>query len=101
MANPKRKRKAVRKAKPHCECSYNQKITGAFDEAFDCSIEDAENSLEYHQALMHSDSFQGMLDAYGAEDIEGAILLSDAVRFGFEAGKRLAEIKKLEEMVGY
>lgn len=103
MANPKRKRKATPKAvTPHrCDCEYNKKIARLFDESLRKTVDDDEQAREYYTALSHSDTFEGMFEALAEEGTDAMCVLSDAVRFGFEAGKRMSEIDNLEKMVGY
>ena len=102
MAKPKRKRKSTPKPQPHsCSCEYNQKIARYFDEALEKCVDDDESGAEYYTALVHSDTFGGMTDTLLSDGIDPECVLSDAVRFGFEAGKRMAEVDNLEKMVGY
>ena len=103
MTNPKRKPRKVTKAiTPHkCECEYNKKIARLFDESLRKSVDNDEQAVEYYTALSHSDTFDGMVETLMENGIDPMCVLSDAVRFGFEAGKRMSEIDNLEKMVGY
>lgn len=96
----KRKAKTKIYRQENCGCKYNEYIKSIFDESFDAELPKEDSCEEYHQALMHSKKFQDMCQASMDEDMDMSYLLSDAVRFGFEAGKRKAEIKKLEESLG-
>ena len=64
-------------------------------------VDDNEAGAEYYNALVHSDHFGGLMETMMEEDVDPECILSDAVRFGFEAGKRMAEVDNLEKMVGY
>jgi hypothetical protein len=100
MAKPKRK--AKKEAVQHqCECVYNKKIARLFDESLRKSVDDDAQAQEYYTALSHSDTFDGMFEVLMEDNSDPTLVLSDAVRFGFEAGKRMAEIDNLEKMVGY
>ena len=96
------KRKAKKKETPHqCKCEYNKKIARLFDESLRKCVDNDEQAQEYYAALSHSDTFEGMFDVLMEDGADPTCVLSDAVRFGFEAGKRMAEIDNLEKMVGY
>ena len=100
MAKPKRKRKSTPKVTP-CKCEYNLKIAKYFDEALEKCVDDDDSGMEYYTALVHSDTFGGMTETLMSDGVNPECVLSDAVRFGFEAGKRMAEVDNLEKMVGY
>ncbi len=101
MAKPKRKPSRKPKAQPKCECEYNHKIARLFDESLRETVDNNASAEEYYTALVHSDTFGGMTEAMMEDGTDPECVLSDAVRFGFEAGKRMAEIDNLEKMVGY
>lgn len=94
------KRKASPKKVTKCTCLYNHKISNMYTEAFEARVHDADDN-EYTQALLHNDEFNMMADALADTECDHRMCLADAVRFGYEAGKRLAEIDALEKSVGY
>jgi len=98
VKKPKAKRKAP--AKQHqCDCPYNHGISNVYTEAFNVMMHEEDN--EYVDALLHNPEFNMMADALGDEEHDPRLVMADAVRCGFEAGKRLTEIKNLEKLVGY
>ena len=102
MAKKKTKRKApAKRYTPHtCDCIYNHKITNAYEEALAARGNDCAHFEEYFEALQHNETFMSMVEGLGNEEVRECIL-TDAVRFGYEAGKRMSEIDSLERMVGY
>lgn len=97
-------KKTKPKVKPRtrpCTCEYNKKIAGMFDECLRSTIHNEASSEEYYTALCHSEEFGSMANAANDPDCDASYVLSDAVRFGWEAGKRSAELSNLEKMVGY
>ena|ERR1039458_1747740 len=102
MAKKKTRSKATAKRyAPHtCDCVYNHRITSAYDEALEVRGNDSAHFDEYFEALQHSDIFMSMIEHLDNENARECIL-TDAVRFGYEAGKRMAEVHSLERMVGY
>jgi hypothetical protein len=100
MKKPKVKRKAPLRNKP-CTCDYNKKIAGMFDECLRSIIHDEGSSEEYYTALCHSEEFGSMANAANDPDCDASYVLADSFRFGWEAGKRSAELSNLEKMVGY
>lgn len=93
MKKPRQKKQVL----PKCQCQYNHKVSDGFDEAFREKVNDNQAMNEFFHALTHSDSFRQLVDA--VED-NPALVLADAVRLGWEAGRRVLECEKLEEMCG-
>jgi hypothetical protein len=93
-------RSSVGSTRTPCTCQYNHRISKAFDESFDKLI-GVEGLEEYHTALVHSDKFDDIMEALGEDDNDPYLVIADAVRIGFDAGKRMNECDKLEAMVGY
>ena len=102
MAKKKTKRKAPAKGySPHtCDCVYNHKITNAYDEALAARSNDCSHFEEYFEALQHNEAFMSMVECLDDEETRECVL-TDAIRFGYEAGKRMSEIDSLERMVCY
>ena len=102
MAKKKTRSKApAKRYAPHtCDCVYNHRITSAYDEALAARGNDGAHFEEYFEALQHNETFMSMVEGLGDEEVRECIL-TDAVRFGYEAGKRMAEVHSLERMVGY
>jgi hypothetical protein len=96
----KRKPRARPKVVP-CQCNNpKSSITSLFTEVFEEEAKQ-EDQEEFHAALNHSPAFNFMVEASMDEETSMCCLLADAVRFGWKAGRREQECKKLEEMVGY
>ena len=96
---PKQKRKAP--VQHTCSCEFNKQITNAYEEAFAARGDDESHFNEYAAALSHNDMFSSMVQCMDDEEVSKECVLIDAVRFGFEAGKRMSEMHNLEYMVGY
>lgn len=98
----KTKRKPVKVPKQHqCNCPYNHQISNIYTEAFEAKINDSEHDEEYGSALLHNDQFNMMAECLADDEHDPRLVMADAVRFGFEAGRRLVEIKNLEKSIGY
>jgi hypothetical protein len=93
---PSRKPKAPQKCQHH---NPNPSITSLFQEVFD--QKDLGDYEKFHEALNHSPAFHFMVETAQEDDVSMCCLISDAVRFGWKAGERQQECKKLEELVGY
>lgn len=90
-------RKPKKQQRPTCHCRYNHKISDGFDEAFREKFNDNQAMNEFFHSLTHSDNFGQLVNAVEANPV---LVLADAVRLGWEAGRRVYECTKLEEMCG-
>ena len=97
------KRKVNTKKRPtqhSCNCPYNHQISNIYTEAFEARVNDA-NDNEYTTVLLHNAEFNMMADAIESGEYDPRLVLADAVRVGFEAGRRKLELELLEKSVGY
>lgn len=101
MAKRKVKSK-VNPTKHQCTCSYNRSISNIYTEAFAVMMHEHahEEENEYVDALLHNDEFNLMAGALQDEDCDPRMVMADAVRCGFEAGRRKLELELLEKSVG-
>ena len=95
-----KKVKAVKKVAKHAPCARhrNNLVTHFIDEIAE-KVADADGS-EFHQSVEGAYAFQCMVDSANDPESAKCCLIADAIRLGYEAGRRYAEVQSLERMVG-
>jgi hypothetical protein len=81
-----------------CNCKVDHKLIDLFEEVFDL---DADKLDEIEDSLLHSDAFHMLVDGTLSGEHDPYSVMADAIRCGIEVGRRLNEIRGLEDMVGF
>jgi hypothetical protein len=80
-----------------CDCKIDQPLIDMFEEVFELSFEQLP---DIEDSLMHSEAFHFLVDAMFEDENDNYTVMADAIRCGIEVGRRLAEVRGLEKMVG-
>ena len=104
MKKPKKKTKkktattvAVHPPKP-CDCQYDKAMVALFDEVAEAGMNKQQEGEEFFHSITHSKMYGEMLSYVDEESVD--FVLSDAIRFAFEAGRKTLELEILERSVG-